>query len=682
MYHGKTDFRPDLPRLLFFPLSLVWMECVLKFWTLGSPFGQGVIYTTLFSAAIGLLLAFFSTLGGVKVNKSVSVILMAAVTVWFMANCVYFTIFKAFPALDSLGMAGDAIGSYWRETLTGIANTLPAILALSIPILLMLLTLLAPKGRRMRQETESCSNAMRAVILAAVIAVQALAVLSVNLSNTGVMSPRNIYRGEVIYDLSVSHFGLLTTLRLDIGQRLFGIPEEDIPELPPETAQPAEPEPELPDDSTPEDEASPAPVVYGDNVLAIDFDALMESADTKAIRAIDQWAASRTPTKQHEYTGMFKGKNLIFITAEAFWKYAVNEELTPTLYKLANEGFVFENFYNPLWWHSTIDGEFTHCTGLIPSNQVFSFRTSGANSMPFCMGNMLRKEGYVTRAYHNNTYDYYDRDISHPNMGYDYYGVGQGLEVTATWPQSDLEMMEQTIPLALAEDGPFHHYYMTVSGHMNYSFIGNMMSYKNRDAVAHLDMSEEARAYLACNIEFDKAMAYVLEQLEAAGELENTVICISGDHYPYGMDPNTWNELCGGEMDTTFDIFRSTLILWSGDMDEPVRIEKPCCSMDVLPTLLNLFGLEYDSRLLAGRDILSDSPGLVVLSNRSFITEFGRYNAKTDKFTPYDGIIVSDNYAADTYNTVSAMFRHCGNIVINDYYGSIEQRMNGNAPWQ
>ena len=117
-------------------------------------------------------------------------------------------------------------------------------------------------------------------------------------------------------------------------------------------------------------------------------------------------------------------------------------------------------------------------------------------------------------------------------------------------------------------------------------------------------------------------------------------------------------------------------------MKEPVHIEKPCCSMDVLPTLLNLFGLEYDSRLLAGRDILSDAPGLVVLSNRSFISDFGRYNAKTDEFTPNDGITVSQNYASNTYQTVSALFRHSGNIVMNDYYGSIEERLNGEAPWQ
>lgn len=526
------------------------------------------------------------------------------------------------------------------------------------------------------------------LLLCAAIVVQGLAVAAVNSAKGGVAAPNALYRGEVIPELSVSNFGLLTTLRLDIRNRLFGLLEEGVEQSEisklPETSE-SSGEPEQPGVEVPaEDETAPdpQPVIYQDNVLNIDFAALAESAPNSAIKAIDQWVASRTPTKQNEYTGMFAGKNLIFITAEAFWKYAVDEELTPTLYKLANEGFVFENFYNPLWWRSTIDGEYVACTGLIPSNQVFSFRTSGSNSMPFCMGNMLRAEGYATTAYHNNTYTYYDRDISHPNMGYDYYGVGNGLEVANTWPQSDLEMMEQTIPQALASGQPFHNYYMTVSGHMNYSFVGNMMSYRHRDEVAHLEMGEEARAYLACNIEFDRAMEYVLRQLEQAEQLENTVICISGDHYPYGMDPATWDELSGMEMDTDFEIFRSTLILWSGDMKEPIHIEKPACSMDVLPTLLNLFGLEYDSRLLAGQDILSDAPGLVVLSNRSFITELGTYKSSGDKWTPNEGVTVPEGYVSDTYKQVSALFKHCGNIVSNDYYGSVETRLNDQAPWQ
>ena len=677
-----NERKKQTPRLLLFPLGILWMELVFKWWTLGTPFGRGPMYTALFSLAIGLFIAGLSTLSHSKANKIVSATLFGIVTLWFWINAVYHTIFKTFLALDSVTMAGDAIGSYWRETLTGIVNTLPALLLLAIPMILLLVYFFSPNGRRGVDVLGTCASKTKVLVLCAAILTQGLAVFAVNTANGGVMSPKSTYQGEVIPELSVSHFGLLTTLRLDVSHRLFGLPEEEgKPLLPPEISESeSNPEPETP--NLPEPEPEPEPIVYEDNVLNIDFDALAERAGNSAIQAVDEWVAGRTPTKQNEYTGMFAGKNLILITAEAFWKYVVNEELTPTLFKLANEGFVFENFYNPLWWKSTIDGEYVACTGLIPSNKVFSFRTSGSNSMPFCMGNMLRAEGYTTKAYHNNSYTYYDRNVSHPNMGYDFYGVGNGLEVKNTWPQSDLEMMEKTLPDALASGEPFHNYYMTVSGHMNYNFMGNMMSSKHRDEVAHLDMSEEARAYLACNMELDRAMEYVLTQLEAAGQLENTVICISGDHYPYGMDPATWDELSGMKMDTSFEIFHSTLILWSGDMTEPIHIDKPCCSMDILPTLLNLFGLEYDSRLLAGRDILSDSPGLVALSNRSFITEYGKYNSATDEWIPNEGISVPEAYVSGVYKQVSDLFKHSASIVTNDYYGSVEDRLNGAAPWQ
>ena len=194
-----------------------------------------------------------------------------------------------------------------------------------------------------------------------------------------------------------------------------------------------------------------------------------------------------------------------------------------------------------------------------------------------------------------------------------------------TWPQSDLEMMQLTLPQALAGEKPFHNYYMTVSGHMNYSFAGNAMSAKHRDEVADLDMSEAARAYLACNMELDQALEYTIKTLEEAGELENTVIVLSGDHYPYGLDgTGAIDELAGeGTEADPFEKYRSTLILWSGDMEEPVVVDKPCYSVDIIPTLSNLFGLEYDSRLLAGRDILSDAPGLSSLTITAISPNWG-----------------------------------------------------------
>ena len=136
---------------------------------------------------------------------------------------------------------------------------------------------------------------------------------------------------------------------------------------------------------------------------------------------------------------MFEGKNLIWIVGEAFSSYVVDEDLTPTLYKLSNEGFVFNNFYNPVWGVSTSDGEYVTMTGLIPKSGVWSFSRSGDNYMPYGMGNILSKSGYLCLAYHNHDYQYYNRHISHPNMGYDYKGLGNGLEVKKVWPSPTLK---------------------------------------------------------------------------------------------------------------------------------------------------------------------------------------------------------------------------------------------------
>ena len=177
--------------------------------------------------------------------------------------------------------------------------------------------------------------------------------------------------------------------------------------------------------------------------------------------------------------------------------------------------------------------------------------------MPFGFGWIFKKLGYSARAYHNHTYTYYHRDETHPNMGYDYKGAkGGGLDVKMTWPESDLEMMEKTIPEYIGDE-KFHTYYMTVSGHMDYNFTGNSMSVKNRDYVKDLNLSEEAQAYLACQKELDLALEYLLAQLEKAGVAEKTVIVLSGDHYPYGLEKDKIDELAGHTVEENFELYKS-----------------------------------------------------------------------------------------------------------------------------
>ena len=204
---------------------------------------------------------------------------------------------------------------------------------------------------------------------------------------------------------------------------------------------------------------------------------------------------------------MFKGFNLIFLTAEGFSRMAVDEKHTPTLYRMVNEGFVFENFYNPRTGGSTSDGEFVCSTSLVPTNGgAKNFKIVGQNSMPFSLGNMFnRTYGIVSRAYHDNDYEYYGRDITYPGMGYFYQGVGNGVVVGKHWPESDLEMMQSTLNEYI-DDDLFNIYYMTVSGHLNYNFTGNYCAKIHYDDVQDLTYSDPCKAYSACNMELDLAM--------------------------------------------------------------------------------------------------------------------------------------------------------------------------------
>jgi phosphoglycerol transferase MdoB-like AlkP superfamily enzyme len=375
------------------------------------------------------------------------------------------------------------------------------------------------------------------------------------------------------------------------------------------------------------------------------------------------------PTKKNEYTGKYKGKNLILITAEGFSPYAVNKDVTPTLYKMYEEGFKFKNFYTPSWGVSTSDGEYVACTGLLPKEGIWSFYKSSKNYMPFAMGNQLKKEGYETRAYHNHYYDYYFRHESHPNLGYIYKGLGNGLNVTETWPESDLEMIELTVPEYI-DTQPFHVYYMTVSGHLQYNFYGNYIAAKNKDLVADLPYSDNVKAYLACNIELDKAMEKLILELEKKGIAEDTLIAISPDHYPYGLTLPEISELANKEIKTNFDLYKGVFLLWSKGM-EPVEIDKICSSLDIIPTLSNLMGLEYDSRLLMGKDILSDSEPLVVFSDRSWITDKAFFNVKTGETASLSGEN-ADEYIAEIEKTVKDKFKYSAMILETNYYSILK----------
>lgn len=649
---------------LFYYFSFVYMELVARAFTCRPFFGFGLVLMLVFAIAPAMLLTAVDMFFGKKAGRTVGMVTLILFFLLYTIQTGYHGVFGKYMIIYSLFNGGAA--QIWTDgvintLVTAILKTIPAALIMAAPIVCFFVF-----KKRIRHFDKNVLFAGISVVLALIVCFVAPFIISL------IPSLNAIRTSDFDPNLSVSSFGLLYTEALDVKYNLFGM-EQDInlgEEFVPENTPKPEPEPTI--DTSP-------------NISNIDFAALAENEKDKNLKAINTYFAEKTPTNKNKYTGMYKGYNLITITAEGFSPYAVDPVLTPTLYKMSQEGFKFTNFYTPIWGVSTSDGEYTHCTGLIPKSGVWSFYRSGENYMPYCLGNMFESIGVKeTYAYHNNTYTYYHRDISHPNMGYNYKGVGNGLEgITKCWPQSDLEMIVNSVDEYLKSDEQFHAYYMTVSGHLNYTFIGNMMAYKNRDAVKDLDCSDELKAYYACNIELDKAMEELLRKLNAAGVADKTVITITPDHYPYGLEKDgndkyaLWRELLGHDVDTTFELYKSNFILYCQGTKDAPTIDKYCQTIDILPTMLNLFGFEYDSRLLMGNDILSTANQLVIFSDRSFITERGMYDKGKKEFTLFEGAepFASEDeekeYISGYQSIVSNKFRISAKMLETDYYGYV-----------
>lgn len=457
----------------------------------------------------------------------------------------------------------------------------------------------------------------------------------------------------------IDKFGLITYTKIDIKRQLFGYESELIIDQAVKIKQ----------EETTEEEKD-----YGENSILIDFNT--KENGNKNISSLNNYMSKQYATNKSEYTGMFKEKNLIFILAEGFNEIAVDKDRTPTLYNLTNSGFVFENFYSPVFL-STTGGEFQATTGLIPTQETLKIWKNETPTISYGIGNVFGKQNYRIQSYHDWTYTYYKRNDTMKTLGFNNYtGCGNGLEkkMNCKWLPLDSEMINVTTPDYLKKEGNFATYYVSVSGHSPYNTSDNVAKL-HLDTVASLDYSEPVKYYLAAQVELDRMLEQLIKNLEETNELDNTVIALVGDHYPYTLSIEEMNEPATYKKDGTIEVNRSNFILWNNQIKEPIKVEKVGSQIDVLPTILNLFGIDYDSRLIIGKDILSNYEGLAIFSNRSWVTDIGSYNASTKEFTLKEGKELKEeseeNYIKRINNRVSNSFSISKMIVDNDYYNHI-----------
>ena len=417
--------------------------------------------------------------------------------------------------------------------------------------------------------------------------------------------------------------------------------------------------------------------------MDVDFAALSEASSDETVKSLHTYVNSLTPTNKNEYTGLFEGKNLILICAEAFSDAVISKELTPTLYRLVHNGIYFSDYYQPTWGGSTSSGEYSFLMGLVPMNGVETMvqDTRGKN-LYFTLGNQLQRLGYYSMAYHNGEYDFYDRHLTHQNLGYsEFLGTGNGLENITDWYPTDSVFFDKTLDTYIDKQ-PFSIYYMTVSGHCTY-IADKVYVQENLDKVVEVTggkYKDTTNYYLCYQMELEKALTVLVEKLETAGIADDTVICMTSDHYPYGLENGAFGntddyvaDLYGYDYSNSWEQDRNTWILWSGCLenehkDKACEISEPTYSLDIVPTLSNLFGLEYDSRLLVGRDVFSDAEPLVLWNNYSWVTKEGKYDSATSTFEPNEGSTVGADYVERIKTIVSNKLSFSSKALQTDYY--------------
>lgn len=599
-----------------------------------------VLSILIYSLFSSFIMTILMTVGSEKTNKIFSYIIYFVLCFWFALEAIFKSFLQTFFSLDCFKLSDQAMG-FAGETIKVIVGNIHYLILFFLPFILLII---------FRKKIDLNIKENKKYLYSYIILIP-LSFLSYRLYINSTKDNKDISLYDLYYNtnnipLSIQKMGVLSSTGLDIYRNIFGFDDKVI-------------EVNYEEENNDEDL-----FVYEKNNLDLDL------SSNKLNKDIKEYIDNNPGTSKNKYTGMFENKNLIFVVAESFSEIGIDKDRTPTLYKLTNNGFIFDNFYVP-YYLSTIGGEFQSLTGLYPNYSTLTKWKSGKNSFPYGLATTFKEKGYNTYAYHAHDGYFQNRYKYLKALGFDNFkACNMELDINCNmWPESDIEMIKATTNDYINSDKPFMTYYMTVSGHLDYTKESNSIVSKNWDLVKNLDYSDKAKSYLATQIELDRAMESLLKELENKGILEDTVIVLLADHYPYGLSLEEINELSSYKRDELFEINHNSLVIYNSAMKN-VNISKTGMPIDVLPTIYNLFDIRYDSRLFAGSDLLSNSEGMVILDNLSWITDRGRYNSLNGK---YSGDIDSD-YISNINNIIQNKIIFSRNMITYDGYRYIKEK--------
>ena len=334
----------------------------------------------------------------------------------------------------------------------------------------------------------------------------------------------------------------------------------------------------------------------------------------------------------NKYTGKYKDNNLIIIQLEGIDDWLITEEDTPTLYKMINNSINFTNHYS--YYNgggSTFNSEFAVNTGFItPLSYTQNAYTFNKNTFPYSLANLFKNQGYSVNAFHMNTSEYYSRGANYKNWGYDnYYGlIDLGTYKDDSYVLDRELILNETFKEKMFESEKFVDYIITFTNHMPFSVEkGNCRKLVTEDILKENNLEEIPKDYVYPELteedcsrrqakETDYMIELLMQELETRSLLDNTTIVVFTDHYLYTLSDQT---ILNNYKETNNNLINHTpFFIWTNNKDKK-EVKEVTSQLNVLPTILNLFGIEYNQNYYIGTDALNPNyQGMVFFSDYSW----------------------------------------------------------------
>ncbi len=413
------------------------------------------------------------------------------------------------------------------------------------------------------------------------------------------------------------------------------------------------------------------------------WEELNNNETNETYKVLNNYFINNKITDTNNYTGMFKDKNLIVIMLESVNDIIINKEDYPNFYKMYSEGWHWKNNYSPRNSCSTGNNEMSGMTSLYSIYNTCTANNYRKNSYFEAIFNLFNNKGYYTFSAHDYTEHYYYRNEIHTNMGSKaYYGVEKlGIEYSSIYKNwaSDEDFMNKVLELIDDVDNDhFMTWLTTVSSHQPY-YYSSIEGDKYLSLYEDRDIRTDLKRYKSKLKILDNALGILLDGLEKKGILDDTVIVMYGDHYPYGLSTDTINTVLDYDTNQDYENERVPFVIYNTGIDSK-EFDSYTSYINILPTVANLFDLDYDPRLYMGSDLLSkDYESMVVFADGSWKNEYAYYNASRSNIEYYSDKTYSVDELKEINSVIDAKIKMSSLAIKNNYFNYLYNSLNGNV---